>query len=400
MDAPEVLSRRARRALPLIAGALAAIVVASLIYLHPSFPSSARAPVARPVPSPPVLSGLYSATFDFVTPSTGWALVAYKLDGPGHVYVFRTTDGAKQWQKQFTGSSPKLGITSGIHFFDRNRGLMYFGFPAQLYRTNDAGSQWAPVELPPYPASSITFSDPAHGWVLAPEADPGLAGHLFATTNGGSTWTELPWPRWAVLGAKGGVGGDLQFRRPDAGSLGAVANQPTVYSTIDGGATWQPHLLPSVPTPSLATGGKPIPRGLEGSAFNTHVNLLPGAGVVAFVDYDVRAGAYTSFDGGTTWRAVASPPGETTYSDFMYQDSMHWWAMRFGTLWKSSDAGQTWKHVGQQIDDWDYRPHVIDAKHAWAELIGSPSTRVPVTGLAMTADAGLHWTDVNVPKPD
>jgi photosystem II stability/assembly factor-like uncharacterized protein len=70
--------------------------------------------------------------------------------------------------------------------------------------------------------------------------------------------------------------------------------------------------------------------------------------------------------------------------------------MRFGTLWKSSDAGQSWKHVGQQIDEWDYRPHVVDAKHAWATLIGS---RASGTGLAMTSDAGLHWTYVKVPTP-
>jgi photosystem II stability/assembly factor-like uncharacterized protein len=137
-----------------------------------------------------------------------------------------------------------------------------------------------------------------------------------------------------------------------------------------------------------------------GSAYSTHVTLLPGVGVIAFVDYDVRGGAYTSFDGGKTWRALALPPQETGYSDFVFQDSTHWWAMRFGTLWKSSDAGQTWKHVGQLLDDFDYRPHVIDAKHAWAELHTSTGSRFPVTGLAMSSDAGLHWTYVNVPKPE
>src|ERR1700704_4036118 len=141
MDEPEVPSRRARRALPLIAGALAAIVVASLIYLHPAFPSSTRTSAARPVPSPPVIPAPYTATFDFVTPSTGWALVADSLNGPQHVYLFRTTDGARHWQKQFTGSTCQVGFSSGLQFFDRNRGLMYFGSPPQVYRTSDAGSR-------------------------------------------------------------------------------------------------------------------------------------------------------------------------------------------------------------------------------------------------------------------
>jgi len=281
MDVPEALSPRARRALPLMAGALAAIVVAGLVHLHPSFPSSTKTSVARAVSSPPVLSAPYSATFDFVTPSTGWALVVDNLNGPQHVYVFRTTDGAKHWQKQFAGSSPQ-------------------------------------------------------------------------------------------------------------------AVQPTVYSSVDGGATWQPHVLP---TPTPAPGGKPLPpQGMR--AFTTTVRLLPGAGVVAFVDSYTQSGAFTSFDGGKSWRALARQPEEISYSDFVYQDSTHWWAMRFGTLWKSSDAGQSWKHVGQLLDDWDYRPHVIDAKHAWAELRGTTGTRFPVTGLALSSDAGLHWTYVNVPKPD
>lgn len=394
MDAPEVQNRRARRALPLIAAALAAIVVASLIYLHPSLSSAPRTP-AKPVPSPPVLSGLFSATYDFVTPSIGWAFVVGRLDGPGQVYVFRTTDGAKQWRKQFTASSPQIGL-SGIRFFDRNRGLIYFGFPAQLYRTSDSGNQWVPIALPPFAASAIRFSDPLNGWVFAQEPEPGLARHFFVTASGGSSWRELPWPQWAIAGGTGGMGADLQFRGPSDGWLGAGADQPTVYSSVDAGASWQPHVLP---TPSPGPGGKPIPPRASGFAFISSVSLLPGAGVVAFVDYEARGGAFTSFDGGKSWRAIAPPPGETTYSDFTYEDSMHWWAMRFGTLWKSPDAGQSWKHVGQQLDDWDYRPHVIDAKHAWAVLIGAPATRVAETGLAMSADAGLHWTYVNVPKP-
>jgi photosystem II stability/assembly factor-like uncharacterized protein len=405
MDEPEVLSRRARRALPLMAGALAAIVVAGLVYLHPSFPSPNRTPVASAVPSPPVIPGTYAATFDFVTPSNGWAFLNDNLNGPQHVSLFRTTDGARHWQKQFTGSSSQFGIQTGVQFFDRSRGLLVFGFPTQLHRTDDAGNHWVRVTLPPYPVSTIAFSDPSHGWLLGQEPtaphDPELRVHFFATTNGGGTWTELPWPAWAAFwGGKGGIGGDLQFRRPNDGWLGAAADRPTVYSTTDGGATWQPHVLPNLPPYDPGLGGKPIPPGGLGSAYSTHVTLLPGSGVIAFVDYDVRGGAFTSFDGGKNWRALALPPPEIGYSDFVFQDSTHWWAMRFGTLWKSSDAGQTWKHVGQLLDDFDYRPHVIDAKHAWAELHTSTGSRFPVTGLAMSSDAGMHWTYVNVPKPE
>jgi photosystem II stability/assembly factor-like uncharacterized protein len=75
--------------------------------------------------------------------------------------------------------------------------------------------------------------------------------------------------------------------------------------------------------------------------------------------------------------------------------------MHLGDLWKSSDAGQSWKMVSQQPDGWVYRPQVIDAKHGWAELLANPGIRDPDqgNGLAMTSDGGLHWTQVAAPRP-
>ena len=73
--------------------------------------------------------------------------------------------------------------------------------------------------------------------------------------------------------------------------------------------------------------------------------------------------------------------------------------MQFGELWKSSDAGQSWKLVSQQIDGWQYIPHVIDAKHAWAELFSTAPSGAPGAGLAVTSDGGLHWSQVSAPQP-
>jgi photosystem II stability/assembly factor-like uncharacterized protein len=399
VDALNALSRRARRAMPLIAGALTAIVVTGLIYLHPSIPQRPLA-LPTPSPSPSVLSTRFQAVYDFVTPSFGWALVSDPPPNGARFYVFKTTDGARRWVKQFSASSPDTGVLN-IQFFDPTHGLISLGNPIEIYRTSDAGAHWEPLQLPRYLVTSMTFSDPSHGWVAETDPDSGFTRHLFATNNGGLTWTELLWPPWATAIAKGAVEGDLQFRRPSDGWLGAAADAPTVYTTIDGGVSWQPHVLPSLPKPAPDSGGKPLPLGGGGFGFFTSVSLLPGTGVIAFVDDYAQSAAYTSFDGGSTWRLIAPPPGETAYSQFVYQDAFHWWAMRFGALWKSTDAGQTWKQVGQQLDAWDYRPHIIDARHAWAELFASvtaPRQILPTAGLAMTSDGGLHWTQVNTPQ--
>lgn len=84
MDGPEGLSRRARRAMPLIAAALTAIVVAGVIYLHPSVPASPPKPAPKVI-RPLLLSNQYSATYDFVSPSAGWALVLGPSFGTGPV---------------------------------------------------------------------------------------------------------------------------------------------------------------------------------------------------------------------------------------------------------------------------------------------------------------------------
>jgi len=146
MDTPEP-SRRARRAVPLMAGSLVAIVVAGLIYLHPAFPSLAKGPVAPPPPSPSTVPAGYWPQYAFITATTGWALVIQNSP-PGRFYVYRTTDTAKHWTLQLTADASS-GIGE-IKFFDSKRGVLWIGSPLHLYRTSDGGSHWDSVQLPPY----------------------------------------------------------------------------------------------------------------------------------------------------------------------------------------------------------------------------------------------------------
>jgi photosystem II stability/assembly factor-like uncharacterized protein len=384
-----------------MAGSLAAIVVVGLIYVHPAFLGPHRVPRAAAAPSPPappLLPERYLVAYDFLTKAAGWALVEDGSVSAPSFWVFKTTDTARHWQRQFAGSasSPTAGPLT-IQFFDRNNGLIALGGTGAVYRTGDGGSHWTALTVPRLSYSHVFFSDRLHGWILGTLVSLDqrtFESQFFSTSDAGDHWVALPPPPAFLFAGKGGFS-EVVFRGPAEGWMGGAAAQSTIYSTIDSGITWKAHPLPVVAGKGgFAEGSAPL---VESSVY-----LLPGAGVLAAVfDQNGSPVGLTTFDGGSTWRRLSPPPGETSYSDFVFQDTFHWWAMRYGTLFKSSDAGQSWKEVSQQLNEWDYVPQVIDAIHAWARMVAPVPGPAPNqgTGLATSADGGVHWTPVNVPNP-
>jgi len=385
--------------MPLIAGALATIVVVGLVYLHPSLPTSHSVLRASPSPTPPVIPQRYLVSYDFLTATAGWALVEEASSAAPRFWVFKTIDAARHWQRQFAGSA--MSTNAGplkIQFFDRSNALIALGGTGMVYRTGDGGAHWTALVMPTFSYSSMYFSDRFHGWVLGTVLSTEQrtsADQFFSTSDAGDHWVSLPQPPAWQFAGKGGLA-NFAFRGPSEGWMGGFAQgQAVVYSTVDAGITWQPHPLPVISAKGgLAEGSAPL--------LGSSVYMLPGAGILAVAE-DLNAGqvGLTSFDGGSTWRRLAPPPGSTGFGDFVFQDTFNWWAMRFGTLFKSWDAGQSWRQVSLQLDDWDYLPHVIDARHAWAQMVApfQQPNAFQGTGLAITADGGVHWNPVNVPKP-
>jgi photosystem II stability/assembly factor-like uncharacterized protein len=167
------------------------------------------------------------------------------------------------------------------------------------------------------------------------------------------------------------------------------------YSTPDGGTSWQSHAIPIAPrlfpTPSP-----------DDPNFDVNVDLLPDAGVLAVVGGPFGwERAFTSFDGGATWNLVSWPPDPAPFGNwkFLYVDPKHWWTLRADALFKTSDAGQSWKQVRAPLllDGWIYTVHIIDSNHAWAELTSTTAT--PASALVMSSDGGVSWTPANVPQP-
>ena len=378
---------RARRAIPLIAAALAVMIVLSLVYLRPASRSSGA--VLR-VPTVSSLDQRFWPTYDFVTPSLGWALVI--VTGTSTALVYRTTDGAKSWHRQFSVTAPNLGGLA-IHFFDKDHGIFYAG---RLFRTSDGGAHWNVISLPDG-TPSFSFASSTSGWAVD-LAVPSRT--VYATRDGGLTWNAVGTAPGLGFGAKGGSG-FTDFRSDGEGWLGANAAEPTVYATFDGGASWRAIALPVPHVPVT----NPIPGKPYLADYTTFARLLPGGGVAVEIDAPAGASAFISSDRGLSWEQIPLPPTPQTFGDVSFVDARHWWASRWSLLYKTSDAGRTWHSVHtvvpDYLGDWQFDPaHVIDAGHAWLTMRSPASGRGPtVTGLSMSADGGASWNPVNVPQP-
>jgi photosystem II stability/assembly factor-like uncharacterized protein len=379
------LSQRQWRAAGLSALALVGIAAAGFAYLHRASTTqspSAVQPTAGKSPTP--LGNIFR--YDLVSPSMGWAIAGTvsPTGQAGPIRLFRTVDGAKHWQRQLSVQSEAIAESlDSFNMIDAANGFVVAEEPLRLYRTHDAGTRWTAVDLPSQDVIQVTFSDIQNGWALAASrtASPSYSGpQLYATTDAGTSWTRLPDPP-----ADAAV---IEFQRQSQGWIGAQgAGQPHVYSSADGGHSWAKHVLP---TP---------PGFLADNLYGTYPQLLPDVGVVAVMNDREADYTLTSFDRGATWTYTAPPSGVVSqmYPSFAYVDAFHWWAVEGTALYKSSDAGLSWKHISDSVPDGMNFLRVFDSRAAvaWAQF-----SQMSGSGLVLTIDGGLHWTSLKVPTTD
>jgi len=378
-----VVDARHRRAVAFISLALLALGTAAVVYLAPATkpdPEQARAAVPAPLTVPGE-----TVSFTFLNPTTGWAAASMK--GERRLSIFATADGAKSWR--LTGSlddAVNPGAVSRLRFFDLADGIVVIGPDELAFRTSDGGRSWAPIPLPAT-AAFVSFSDPLHGWATSPFSS-GLPMRLFVTADAGERWDELP---------QLPVNGFPVFRTPREGWLAGPGGTHIVYTSPDGGQTWEPHYLPDSPCLGHKT-DCPVGSGGPGN-----VDLLPRFGAVAL---EAWSGAeFVSYDLGGSWRYVVPPATSfSEYPDIAYEDSTHWWAIRADDLFKTADGGASWRLVSTGTSYSPMRPTILDARHAWVEVEVQDGSRLgerPSIGwqLDTTSDGGLSWHPVSVPVP-
>lgn len=245
----------------------------------------------------------YGSFVDFINPLHGW-FVVYDYAGAGGAYtgLYRTVDGGESWEAVLDALGTSSGLSGDLAFGDTTTGVMTFrrsGFyiPPHINWTQDGGTTWK-CQYVPEPEDPST-SDPSISDFECGTAFP----HAFSKLE------------VALLV-------ECRMLR-DAGSIdNEYIFSNYLYSTQDGGLSWQ-----SFPAPS-------------GRLYL----LSPSVG------WMLGEEIHLTEDGGHSWTKI----NEVTWQgQFNFIDAHHGWAVARNddeiTLVKTENGGRSWMVLEPQL---------------------------------------------------
>jgi photosystem II stability/assembly factor-like uncharacterized protein len=201
-----------------------------------------------------------------------------------HGAIYTTADGGQTWVK----ATDAAGSRVGLDVVDE-RVAWHIGAGGPVLSSTDGGGSWQAVSPLPYSGhvEFISFLDAQIGWAASAEVN-----QVWATDNGGQTWTELALPE--------GTGDIAAIALRTARDGYLLDRMGVLYITGDGGQSWLPR-----------------PLGLDEESA---IPVLTHTAVVRFVDADhglivlgLTTGtsstvvALRTADGGQTWEQEPVP---------------------------------------------------------------------------------------------
>ncbi len=349
------------------------------------------------------------ATWQPVTlPDTTYRITALSADEAwtftGYPYaLFHTTNRGTDWVR----TPFEAGMTFTCMTFSGRLHGWIGGWQGQgaggsipaVYRTSDAGASWNVCPLPTELTSRSTmvsemcFIDATRGWISVPDTSTFNEFMLYATSDGGSTWSFLSNIR----------GFDLKF--VDATHGFAMTDFGDIIRSTDGGITWEVSI--TNPTAQwwndadytagglVLVGGNHMRDIFHSSDFATLQSALTGFEWSVMNDIAARGRivcavgdrVMVSSNGGGAWTTPSSIPTHGVLASVQCLDATTIVAAGpAGTALKSTDAGMNWSHL--PVDPaWDY----------FDQSFVSPSTGVllgwgtDAATLARTTDGGATW---------
>ena len=211
------------------------------------------------------------------------------------------------------------------------------GERGHILYSEDEGRSWTQVQAPASASlTAVFFADDQRGWAV---------GHdevILATVDGGLSWERVhfnPEANRPLL--------DVWFS--GSGSGLAVGAYGSMYRSEDWGRTWSE--VPFEPE-ALGDDGADAGDGLDefedglDMGFEFHLNSIgPGEGGLLYIAAEAGR-LFRSDDAGATWRELPSPYDGSFYGVLPLDgESVLAFGLR-GNVFRSDDGGQTWAPVG------------------------------------------------------
>jgi photosystem II stability/assembly factor-like uncharacterized protein len=365
---------------------------------------------------------LWLDSLQMSTPSTGWAL--YLAGSPWSSPVgtpsllIRTTDGARTWTDVTPPAARPLlstpSATQVLYAAGAERAYLAVttsrnensGSTTRVFATGDGGRTWtesAPVRADGY-ASQLTFADPEHGWMLVNEGaamdrDPV---QVYRTTDGGAHWSLTAQSPPINSGSDSGIPvacdkSGITFASATTGwitSYCAVGLSGELLVSRDRGVTWTPQPLP-VPVTVCGDTGCVItgPQFTDGTGFLT-VGAYGGAPTLL-----------ATRDLGRSWHTVSLPAGyahkKYPYPQVEFFDPRHGIVVPGGSQGKigavfftTADGGGTWTAVPQGVHFTQLGAAIdfVSPAVGFAWILGGDWQGASPPPVYETTNSGRTWT--------
>lgn len=209
--------------------------------------------------------------------------------------IYKTINGGTSWTKQ-TGYST-ASFANQIQFWDANNGFTAgdpVGGKFEMYKTSNGGTTWTVVSGAPAQVGDEYSYNKSNKYVTGDNIWIGTSiGRLLHSTDRGTTWTASYTPVLDFAGNEvDGSSGTFAFKDGNNGLLiGVDGNtQAVLYSTTNGGATWEPV-------------------NTTGTWYFGDITYVPGTSNtyvttgIYNADTTVQGSAYSK-DGGVTWVSI------------------------------------------------------------------------------------------------
>lgn len=191
---------------------------------------------------------------------------------------------------------------------------------------------------------------------------------LSSFTGTGQTWTmQHPYPTFNHLYS-------VSFPSANIGYIGG--ENGTLMKTTDGAKSWEQLSLPDF---------------LSGNSFTNLTFLNNDTGYFAGGSH-----IFKTVDGGLTWQAKRLSLWATSTDVFFLNDSTGYASGRYSTLFKTTNAGESWNEISFDTEIENEYTYLKFANDQTGYLIDHVSNPRSYT-LKRTDDGGITWTIVQVP---